>query len=245
MNSTVIEMALYKDSEFPVRADLEAAHQAQFDRFGQPGTWGSGAQRIAVIAAARQACIDAGVIEASEDVGATSDVDLPKVVRDVIATVAVSPKDVDLNFYGAAIGGGLTDAEYTEIVGLVSFICNLDVFARGIGVTPRKLPEPQPGEPSRLRPPEAVQEHAFVPTIPNPPEGGGRAKAMYGSFKPYIMRAMSLVPDEFADHIALERAQYLPLEKIMEFEFDYHDGLTRPQVEVVAGRVSALNDCFY
>lgn len=238
-------MSLYDDSPYPVRADLEAAHQAQFERFGQPGTWGSGAQRIAVIAAARRACIDAGVLEAPEDGGAVSDVELPKVVQDIIATVAVSPKDVDLDFYNAAIGSGLSDAEYTEIVGLVSFITNLDVFARGIGVAPRPLPAPQAGEPSRERPPEAVQEQAFVPTIPNPPEGGARAKAMYGPFKPYIMRAMSLVPDEFDDHIALERAQYLPLEKVMEFDYAHHDGLTRPQVEVIAGRVSALNDCFY
>jgi len=241
-------MTLYEDSDFPVRADLEAAHRAQFERFGQPGTWGSGAQRIAVIAAARRACIDAGILEAPEggvDGGAESDVELPKVVRDIIAKVAVSPKDVDLDFYNAAIGSGLSDAEYTEIVGLVSFICNLDVFARGIGVAPRPLPETQPGEPSRERPEEAVQEQAFVPTIPNPPEGGERAKAMYGPFKPYIMRAMSLVPDEFDAHIALERVQYLPLEKIMEFDFDHHDGLTRPQAEVIAGRVSALNDCFY
>ena len=64
-------MSLYEDSALPVRADLEAAHQAQFERFGQPGTWGSGAQRIAVVAAARQAGIDAGVHEAPEDGGAT------------------------------------------------------------------------------------------------------------------------------------------------------------------------------
>ncbi|MBO22384.1 MAG: hypothetical protein CMM26_08460 [Rhodospirillaceae bacterium] len=241
----MIAMNLYEESDFPVRADLEAAHQTQFDRFSQPGTWGSGAQRVAVIAAARQACIDAGVLEAPDNPGVGSNEELPKVVRDIIAKIAVSPKDIDLDFYNAAIGSGLSDAEYTEIVGLVSFICNLDVFARGIGVTPRPLPKPQPGEPSRTRPEEAVQEHAFVPTIPNPPEGGERAKAMYGPFKPYIMRAMSLVPEEFADHIALERAQYLPLEKIMDFDFDHHDGLTRPQAEVIAGRVSALNDCFY
>lgn len=85
-------MSLYEDSDFPVRADLEAAHRDQFDRFGQPGTWGSGAQRIAVIAAARQACIDAGILEAPEDGDATSDVELPKVVQDIIATVAVSPR---------------------------------------------------------------------------------------------------------------------------------------------------------
>jgi AhpD family alkylhydroperoxidase len=31
----------------------------------------------------------------------------------------------------------------------------------------------------------------------------------------------------------------------MNFDYNHHEGLTRPQVEVVAGRVSAINDCFY
>ena len=70
------------------------------------------------------------------------------------------------------------------------------------------------------------------------------AKSAPPSFATLIAEG-NVVPDEFDAHIALERAQYLPLEKIMEFDFDHHDGLTRPQAEVIAGRVSALNDCFY
>lgn len=238
-------MTLYDDSEYPVRDDLEAAHVAQFRRFGEAGTWGTGAQRLAVVATARQACVDAGVLEVPDDGGPEPDVELPKVVQDIIRQVAVTPKDIDQDFYHAAIGSGLGDAEYTEIVGLVSFITNLDVFARGIGVPLRPLPEAQPGEPSRERPQEAVLEKAFVPTIPNAPEGGERAKELFGPFKPYIMRAMSLVVDEYHDHVALEQAQYLPLTEALNFAYQHHDGLTRPQAEVVAGRVSALNDCFY
>ena len=85
-----------------------------------------------------------------------------------------------------------------------------------------------------------------MPTVPNPPEGGAAAEDLYGGQpKPYIFRGMSLVPDELRAHLALERVQYLPLEKILEYDFAHHEGLSRAQAELVAGRVSALNDCFY
>mgnify|MGYP001226331922 CR=1 FL=1 len=93
-------MILYDDSEYPVRDDLEAAHVAQFQRFGDAGTWGTGAQRLAVVATARQACIDAGILEAPDDGGPEEpEVELPKVVQDIVHQVAVTPKDIDQDFY--------------------------------------------------------------------------------------------------------------------------------------------------
>jgi hypothetical protein len=62
---------------------------------------------------------------------------------------------------------------------------------------------------------------------------------------PYIVRAMSLVPDELRAHLELEIAHYTRLDKLFDYQYQHHEGLTRPQTEVVAGRVSALNDCFY
>jgi AhpD family alkylhydroperoxidase len=62
---------------------------------------------------------------------------------------------------------------------------------------------------------------------------------------PDIIRGMSLVPDEMRFHIELEQVQYLPAGKIMDPLFEHHKGLTRAQDEIVAGRVSALNECFY
>ena len=100
--------------------------------------------------------------------------------------------------------------------------------------------------PTLERPAEAVQELAWVPTIPNPPDGGALAEALYGGHPmPYIIRALSLVPEELRLHLALEMVQYLPLERILEYDYQHHDGLTRAQAEIVAGRISALNDCFY
>ena len=42
----------------------------------------------------------------------------------------------------------------------------------------------------------AKKEMAWVPTIPNLPEGGEDARALYGEgYKTYIVRGLSLVPD--------------------------------------------------
>ena len=239
-------MTLYDDSDYPVRADLAEIHGSQLERLGAPGTWGIGAQRLAVAAAARKAGYEAGVLEKPEDEGAPVELELPEVASRVAQRVAVAPQEVDQAFYQAALADGLSDAEYTEIVGVVSRLSSFDVFARGIGVTLQPLPEPQPGAPSRERPAAAVIEQAWVPTVPNPPDGGETADALYGGKpKPYIMRALTLVPDEFRAHIALEAIQYIQPDRIVDYAYQHHEGLTRPQVEVVAGRVSALNECFY
>lgn len=239
-------MTLYADSIYPVGEDLAAEHERQLAAWGKAGKWGSGAQRVAVAIEARRAAIDAGLLEAPGDGVGEAEVELPGVVRRVVRQVAVAPKDIEQDFYHQALADGLSDGEYVEIVGVVARITAIDVFARGIGVSLRPLPAAQHGTPSRERPATAVTELAWVPTVPNAPDGGAVAEDLYGGNpKPYIMRALSLVPSETRLHMAQERVQYMPLEKVMQFDFQHHDGLTRPQVEVVAGRVSALNECFY
>lgn len=238
-------MSLYAESAYPVRPDLAAIHAAQLARMGAPGTWGTGAQRVAVAAAARRAGIAAGLLEAPTG-GPAADPALPEVVLRVVRQIAVAPKEIDRDFCLKALRDGLSDAEYVEIVGLVARMTDIDIFARGIGVALPPLPAAQPGEPSRERPAVAVTELAWVPTIPNPPEGGELAAELYGDHpKPYIIRALSLVPEEMLASLELEQVQYLPLDRILAYDHRQHEGLTRAQVELVAGRVSALNDCFY
>lgn len=237
---------MFSSSEYPIRDDLAEIQKAQFNALGAPGTWGTGAQRLAIAAEVRQAGYDAGVLEAPENGGHVPEIRLPDIARKVVRRLAAEPKDVDQESYNAALAGGLSDAEYVEIVGVVARMVDFDVFARGMGVPLAPLPSPEPGEPSRVRPPEAVQELAWVPTIPNPPEGGAAADELYeGGPKPYIVRGMSLVPDELRKHVALEHIQYLPIAKIMIADYKHHEGLTRSQAEIVAARVSALNECFF
>lgn len=239
-------MSFYDDSIYPVRDDLAAVHASQLKGWGAPGTWGSGAQRLAIAAEARKACIDEGLLEVADGFDSSEDLEIPGFVRDIVARLAVSPKDVDQNFYHTALEKGISDAEYVEIVGLVARITNIDIFARGIGVPLRPLPAAEPGRPSQGRPGVAVMELAWVPTIANPPDGGALAHSLYdGHPMPYIVRALSLVPAELRMHVALEQVQYLPLKHILQYDYQHHEGLSRAQAEIVAGRVSALNECFF
>ena len=239
-------MGLYDDSKFEINEHLEEVHEKQLPEFGDSGTWGTGKQRLAIAGGARRAGIDTGLLEEPGHDSNKFDGELSSVARKVVDHLAVSPKDFDESSYQDALKGGIREEEYVEIVGIVSRIVDLDVFARGIGVPLRPLPEAQPGEPSRKRPETARQEQAWVPTVPNLPEGGDVAKALYGDMpKGYIVRGLSLVPDELEKHVELEQAQYLPLKHIRDFGYQHHKGLNRAQVEVVAGRVSAINECFY
>ena len=57
----------------------------------------------------------------------------------------------------------------------------------------------------------------------------------------YVIRAMSLVPDEVRGSIDMSRHFYI------ENLSDLRQGtsLSRPQIELIASRVSALNECYY
>ncbi len=142
-------MSLYSDSAYPVRDDLAEVHATQLSGWGMPGTWGTGAQRLAVAAEARRAGYEAGIVDEPADPHA--EVALPEAVRGVVRALAFALDDVDETFYRKALEDGLSDAEYVEIVGLVSRIANIDLFARGIGVPLRPLPAPEPGRPSLER----------------------------------------------------------------------------------------------
>ena len=239
-------MTLYADSEYPVRAEIDETHAAQLDHLADPGTWGGAAQRLAVAREIREACYEAGVQEKHDGAGPESDVELPKAAREMIRHLAVSPQDFDQQSYEDARSGGLSDEEYVEIVGIVSRLTCMDVFARGIGVPLRPLPAAREGKASGARPGVAKKELAWVPTVPNLPEGGEEAKAIFGEgYRPYILRSVSLVPDEFRQAVELEEAQYLPMKNIMIKDYQHHEGFSRSQVELIAGRVSAINECFY
>ena len=60
-----------------------------------------------------------------------------------------------------------------------------------------------------------------------------------------VVRALSLVPDALRDWKELAAAQYIPLEKMRDYYQGDARALNRLQMELVAGRVSSINECFY
>lgn len=59
-----------------------------------------------------------------------------------------------------------------------------------------------------------------------------------------IHRALSLVPREVIGFFDLDTAQYLPDKALRDFGREYRD-ISHAQIELLAARVSALNQCVY
>ena len=60
---------------------------------------------------------------------------------------------------------------------------------------------------------------------------------------PNIVNALSLVPDEIRGMLDLGQAEYVSFDNLTDFTA--HRSLDRRQTELIATRVSAINECFY
>ncbi|MCS5604776.1 MAG: hypothetical protein NZ936_04250, partial [Alphaproteobacteria bacterium] len=60
----------------------------------------------------------------------------------------------------------------------------------------------------------------------------------------HIFQAMSLVPNSVKSFFDLVVNQYLPPQAMTDFDNEYR-AISHAQIELVAGRVSALNQCVY
>ena len=115
---------------------------------GSPGTWWTGAERVAMVAAARSAL--AGGPPVDEPWGP------------IVHRVAAEPHTIDqtvVDDTAETIGV----APYVELVGVISKAVAIDTMIRGLGIDELPLPEVQAGEPSRAEVPEAKKRSAFVP----------------------------------------------------------------------------------
>ena len=174
-------------------------------------------------------------------------VELPEPARRVARAVALGGINIDRDFCQQAQADGVTEGAYVEIVGLAARLAHLDVFARGIGVPVRRLGAPvEDREPSRERPSVAKKEGFFTASIPSAPAGGELAVSLFGNQPaPNILRSLSLVPDEARRLNALLNQEYFSMQTIFDFTCSSHNSITRPQLELIAAKVSELNQCFY
>ena len=131
-----------------------------------------------------------------------------------------------------------------EAVGVAIQAISFDTFAKGLGLPVRPLPKPQPGAPTGYRPASARMEAAWVPLIVPGEESGAEADIYSGMMGAYIQQALTLVPDEQRSWFSLVGAQYLNQAQMRDFAHEPR-AITHAQIEFLAGRVSALNECLY
>ena len=244
-------MSNFNYGTFRVREDIQAAHRDLWEHIRAPGNWWTGVQRVAIAAEARRAddCSLCAARKAALSVAAVqgehqSTGVLPPNVVDVIHRVRTDPARLSRSWFEAVIAGGLDVPSYVELIGVVTMLTGVDYFARSLGIEPFPLPEPRPGAPSRSLPASAKPGTAWVPMIA-PEDASGSEADLYpaGAVIPNIIRALSLVPAEVRELQRLASAHYLPVAQITDPTA--RRSLDRMQIELVAARVSALNQCFY
>jgi hypothetical protein len=243
---------LYSASTLSIRDDLAAAHARAWERIARPGTWWDGAARVAIAAETRQApscalcrrrkeALSPLAIEGHHD-GVSQ---LPELAVEVVHRVRTDPGRLSEGWYRSVIARGLSEEQYVEIVSVVAHVVAIDTMARGLGLDPLLLPDPEPGATTRRRPTGARRGGAWVPWL-EPDDATGAEMGIYPKDRPpaNIMKAMSLVPDEVRSFFDLVSHQYLPGEVMRDFAQEYR-AISHAQIELLAARVSALNRCLY
>ncbi len=241
----------FDPTPLPIRAGLAVERERAWERLAAPGTWWNSATRLAIAAEVRNASI---CLLCRERKAALSPytIDgthhglgaLSEPIIEITHRVATDAGRITQAWIDSLHVAGVTDEQYIETVGVVSLVTALDTFDHALGLTRRPLPPIQPGEPTRHRPAWAKRDLAWVPTVapevltaddPDP-------YSVHGAKN--IHRAMSLVPQEVINFFDLDVELYLKDHEIRDFATE-HRALTHAQIELIAGRVSALNGCYY
>jgi len=200
----------------PVRPEISALFAREWLRLAAPGSAWDGRQRVEIAAVAR----------ASRHGASELGPFLPAVATSAAAMLGSTPGRAT-RIWAESVVSTLGSAAYVELVGVVARASAVDSFHRSLGATEPTLPEPQAGEPTGEQDLAARPGAAWVPMV------GGAS----------IVQALSAVPSEAEAQEDMHGPLYLTYGQMQDLQFVR--GLARPQMELVAARTSALNECFY
>ena len=231
---------VYQDQSLPIRESIALSHSAGISAFAKAGTWFTGEQRIAILAEARQAhgcglCDrrKAALSPYSEKGEHDSRGDLPDNIVEVIHRLITDSGRITQSWFTSMLETGLSSEEYIEIVGVVSTSIILDSFALALGAELLEPGDPVAGEPDKTTNDYVFDGGAWVPLL-------NLAQEMTDTglpTAPNILRAMGLVPSAIQHFFGVMRSHYA----LADLDF----AINRSQTELIAARVSSLNQCFY
>jgi len=197
---------------------VESAISAALAAIASPGSFFTGAERIAFAEHARAA---RGLGEVTSS--------LPPILAEAVARVAADAKSSRLAHVEAWEADGREVLAYIELVSVVAQITGIDSYRFALGHELEPLPAPVPGGPVPIVDADAAKMNAWVPTV-------GVALAP---------TALTALPNEKAAKKTLASAWYIPDNVIHKYGEEPGLELSRPQMELVAARTSWLNECFF
>lgn len=235
-----------------VRDDIQQSHRTMIDQLRGPGCWFTGAERIAIAQESRAAlacplCAERKTaLSPEQPKGEHASVSgLNPALVELAHRIRTDSGRLSRSWFERLTSEALSVEEYVEAVGVVTFTAGIDAFCRSLGIARFEFGDPLPGEPTRHRPANLKEGIAWVPILA-PEDARGPEADLYepAAMVPNIARALSLVPD----HVRLlqeeTRSHYMPMPDIANPAAGGR-AIDRLQMELVAARVSSLNECFY
>src|SRR5262249_26395089 len=123
----------YSAAGVPIRQDLHAAHGALWEHVGAPGTWWSGAERVAIVAESRAAehcalCRERKAALSPQTVAGQHErsAALPAAAVEVIHRLRTDPGRLSRAWYEQIRAAGLSEEQYVELVALVAMAAGVD-----------------------------------------------------------------------------------------------------------------------
>jgi len=242
----------FRDASWKIREDIPEAYREYWRKLARPGSWWTGVERAAIAAETRNALSCAFCEERRQALSPYAfkgehrhDGRLPEAAVDAVHRIVTDQGRITGTYVEQNVAKGLSREAYVELVGIVVAVFSIDEFHRALGLDLEPLPAPEAGEITRYRPAVLSDDIGFVPTVPPGGNVGNEADLWEGARAANVIRALTLVPDAFRDWRALAGAQYLSFERMRNFVQDPDRKINRMQMELIAGRVSAVNECFY
>jgi alkylhydroperoxidase family enzyme len=241
-----------------MRPTLEAAQYLAWQRLGSPGTWWTGAERLAIARETRAAAdcafcaTRADALSPLTTVGqhGIAEPSLPPPAIEAIHRIRTDPGRLGETWFLKLRDAGLGEEAYIELVSVVAVTVAIDTFRRGSGLAPLPFPTAEPGAPSRRRPTGAKPGLGFAATLA--PEGRTNDDPDLYQDHPgprrrvgaNIHRALSLVPDSMIHWWDVLEELYQSGPQMRNYGVEYR-AISHPQIELLAARVAALNRCEY
>ncbi|NKB34360.1 MAG: hypothetical protein GKR91_14815 [Pseudomonadales bacterium] len=242
----------YNDSPYPIREDIKKEHRDFWQRLAQAGSWWTAAERIAIAQESRNAsscefCEErkAALSPYTLEGNHHSSTPLSATAIDAVHRIVADQTRITQAWVESLPDNDLSIESYVELAGIVVCVFSIDEFHRSLGFELELLPDPTAGEPSRYRPAQAESGTGFVPMLPKEGLTGPEENLWPGGRSANVLRALSLVPAALRDWLALCSAQYLSVEGMANMVKQDDRSINRMQMELIAARVSAINECFY
>lgn len=209
-----------------VRRDLEMAHRRSFDHVVSAGSRLTGDRRRRIAEVARDAYLDPAPP--------------PPWVRpygdallDGAHRLARHAGTLTAEWYDQLVADGTHPLEWVEVVGIVVATVPVVAFARAVDLPTPVLPDAVPGAPTGLEAGELVP--ATLNWVPVAAPADRVAS---------VVQALSALPGEWNNLWQLAAAQYMSDRQMDDPRWN-RGTLSRPQMELVAGRLSLIRECFF